>query len=111
MIVLDVNVLAAAHVVDHVHHDSALRFLTAALTNDTVLAPDSVWMGFLRVVTSRRIFVRPSTAAAAADFAPAVVAAPGYRHLGGLVDGIEPLLDLVVGGQAAAAPGPAANRP
>ncbi len=95
MIVVDVNVLVAAHLSGHVHHRRALAHLTAALERDTVLVPDAVWSGFLRIVTNRRIFAEPSTVPAAVTFVRAVVTAPGYRHVPGLVDGIEPLLQTL----------------
>lgn len=102
MIVVDVNVLVAAHLSDHVHHESARTFLTRALAEDTVVVPDAVWSGFLRIVTNPRIFETPSTPDSAVGFVRAVTAAAGYRHVPGLVDGIETFLHLITESQAAA---------
>ncbi|MFT4029322.1 MAG: PIN domain-containing protein [Protaetiibacter sp.] len=102
MIVVDVNVLVAAHLSGHPHHPVAHRYLTEALSDDTVLVPDAVWSGFLRIATSGRIFDEPSSISDAAGFVRSVVAAPGYRHIGGLLDGIEPFLALSVESGSAA---------
>ncbi|MFT4122564.1 MAG: PIN domain-containing protein [Microbacteriaceae bacterium] len=102
MIVLDVNVLVAAHLAEHPDHETAHVFLSSVLTDDAVLVPDAVWSGFLRVVTNRRIFAIPATLAAATEFVRAVVAAPGYIHVTGLVDGIDPFLDLCTVSEATA---------
>lgn len=93
MIVCDVNVLIAAHIASHPHHDRARPFLTRCLAEDTVLVPDLVWAGFLRLVTNPRIFESPTTQAV--DFVRAVTTAPGYRPVAGLIDGLEPFLRLV----------------
>lgn len=103
MIVVDVNVLLAAHLAEHVHHDRALRWLTDALSRpDEVVIPDLVWVGFLRIATNRRIFQVPSTIADASAFASAVDAAPGARTLPGHPDGIPAFLELCVSTDAAA---------
>lgn len=102
MIVVDVNVLVAAHLADHPHHESALSYLSAALAEDTVLVPDVVWSGFLRIVTNSRVFTRPSSIREAVGFVRAVESAGGYRHVPGLVDGLGPLLRIVVDNDASA---------
>ncbi|WP_159500614.1 TA system VapC family ribonuclease toxin [Microbacterium sp. 18062] len=102
MIVVDVNVLVAAHLAEHVHHERALAFLGRALTEDLVIVPDAVWSGFLRIVTNGRIFETPSTIEHASEFVRAVVGAAGYRHVSGLVDGIEPFLRLCATSDASA---------
>ena len=95
MIVLDVNILVAAHLAEHPHHSIARRWLTRALSGaETVVVPDTVWVGFMRVVTNSRIFEVPSTLAAAAGFVRAVVWAPGYRVLSGHVEGIAPFIAM-----------------
>lgn len=92
MILVDVNVLVAAHASEHPHHPRARPFLMRALADDTVIVPDAVWAGFLRVITNRRIFDPPSSLSDAIGFVRAVTGAPGYRHIAGLSDGIEPFL-------------------
>lgn len=94
MIVVDVNVLVAAHRADHPHHESAFRFLTGALRSDTVVVPDSVWSGFLRVVTHPRVFEGPSTLPEANAFVRDVVGSQRYRHIGGFSDGIDAFLQM-----------------
>jgi toxin-antitoxin system PIN domain toxin len=103
VIIVDVNVLLAAHLTEHVHHDRALRWLTAAMSRPgEVVIPDLVWVGFLRIATNRRIFESPSTIAAAAEFAQAVASAPGARSLPGHVDGITSFLEFCVSTGASA---------
>jgi len=97
VIVLDVSILAAAHLRDHPHHPAAHRWLMRALSRGrAVVVPDAVWVGFLRVVTSTRIFSVPSTLAVATAFVRAVATAPGYRTLSGHVDGIETFIALCI---------------
>jgi len=103
VIVVDVNVLLAAHLAEHVHHDRAHRWLTDALTRpDEVVIPDFVWVGFLRITTNRRIFQAPSTIVAASAFAMAVDAAQGVRSLPGHPDGIAAFLEFCVSTEASA---------
>jgi toxin-antitoxin system PIN domain toxin len=102
MIVVDVNVLVAAHLSEHPHHAVAHLHLTKALTDDAVLVPDAVWSGFLRIATNGRIFERPASLSTAIAFVRSVIAAPGYRHIGGLVDDLEPFLSLALDSDASA---------
>lgn len=89
MIVVDVNLLLAAHLGSHPHHDRAHRWLTEALsTPGELIIPDLVWVGFLRIATNRRIFETPSTIAAATEFASAVVAAAAVPAFPGHPDGL-----------------------
>lgn len=95
MIVVDVNVLVAAHLSDHSHHEIAFRFLSTALEEDSVVVPDAVWVGFLRIVTNVRIFETPSTLPEALAFVRAVTGADSYRCVPGLIDGLESFLRMV----------------
>lgn len=95
MIVVDVNLLVAASRRDHVHHPIARPFFSDALAHDDVIVPDAVWSGFLRVVTSRRIFHVPTPMADAISFVRAVTSSSRYRLVAGLVDGLDPLLSLI----------------
>jgi toxin-antitoxin system PIN domain toxin len=80
MILVDVNVLLAAHRLDHGFHDRAKAWLDAALAAEvpSVTVPDLVWVGFLRIATSHRVFNQPSTIAEAVAFAQALIEAPAY---------------------------------
>lgn len=103
MIVVDVNVLLAAHLADHPHHDRALRWLQEALSRPgEVVIPDFVWVGFLRIATNRRIFQTPSTISAASAFAQTIATARGARSLPGHPDGISRFLELCVSTDATA---------
>lgn len=84
MLVIDVNALVATFRADHPHHAMVRPWWDRTLTepSTTVVVPDIVWVGFVRVVTSRRIFTVPATAEEALAFAEAVRAHPAYRTVG-----------------------------
>ncbi|MCL2781796.1 MAG: PIN domain-containing protein [Actinomycetia bacterium] len=90
MIVADVNVLLAAHFESHPHHSQAHPWLVRALANDgdPVVVPDLVWVGFVRLATNPRVFDPPSTLTEAMAFVSAVLGAPGYQSMPGLLDGV-----------------------
>ncbi|MGH8984653.1 MAG: type II toxin-antitoxin system VapC family toxin [Acidimicrobiia bacterium] len=89
MILLDVNVLLAAHRDDHPHHDLVRPWFEEILGGDEQLAvPDTVWASFVRIATNRRIFTVPTPLTDAFTFVRAVRAqphhvavSPGERHL------------------------------
>ncbi|MEK7413736.1 MAG: TA system VapC family ribonuclease toxin [Planctomycetota bacterium] len=58
-VLLDVNVLVAAHRVDHPAHTRCLALVDGPLRNGFALCPH-VWNGFLRLVTHASVFKRPS---------------------------------------------------
>ena len=89
MIIADVNLLVSAFRSDHPMHEAAHRFLTSAMSDGGVTAPDLVWVGFFRLVTNRRIFPVPARLDEAVAFARAVTGSPGYRPVAGLSDGFE----------------------
>lgn len=102
MIVLDVNVLVAAFRADHVHHDRVRPWLEETLRSSTPIGvPDIAWVGFIRLCTNPRVFSVVSTIDETLEFVRAFSAQPGYVHLGGLKDGIEPFLDTVGSSSAA----------
>ncbi len=102
MIVLDVNILIAGYREDHPHHERARPWLTDTIASGTAIGvPDIVWVGFLRLCTNPRVFPVASTIAEALAFIRALTAAPGYVHLGGLRDNIDPLLQTVASANAA----------
>jgi uncharacterized protein len=72
--ILDVNVLVAAHHPTHQHHATAAQWILQRLSNgqNTAVAPLTLAMpvisGFLRLVTHSKIFADPSSSAQAVNF-------------------------------------------
>ncbi len=89
MLLLDANVLVAAHRGDHPQHGSLRHWFNNLLGGDeSFCVPTTVWASFLRLVTNRRIFEVPTPLDDAFAFVEAVVAqplhllvGPGPRHL------------------------------
>ena len=83
----DVNVLVAASRSDHPHHDIARAWLenaaAAAATGSALILMPMVLAGFLRLVTSPKIFQDPTPIDAAVGFIDALLAVPGV-HLAAL---------------------------
>jgi toxin-antitoxin system PIN domain toxin len=102
--VLDVNVLIAADRRDHPEHLATKSWLEDLLsrTGTNVIVPDLVWVGYLRIVTNRRVFAVPTTVGEATEFVRAVCAAPGYLAAPGLPEGLAPFLALCQESRASA---------
>ena len=82
MILLDVNVVLAAHRDDHPHHGSVRPWLDDLLATDRPFTvPDTVWASFLRLATNRRVFETPTPRDEAFAFCWAVRAQPGHVAL------------------------------
>ena len=89
MILVDVNVLLAAHRDDHPHHALVRPWFDGMLSADEPFTvPDTLWASFIRIATSRRIFELPTPVDDAFAFLRSVRAqprhvalAPGERHL------------------------------
>lgn len=89
MILLDVNVVLAAHRADHPHHELVRPWFDVLMRGDEPFTvPDTVWASVVRLATSRRIFPMPSGVAAVFGFLRAVRAqpnhvalTPGERHM------------------------------
>lgn len=89
MIVIDVNVVLAAHRGDHPLHAPVRRWFDDLVSGGTDFGiPLLVWGSFLRLATNRRIFGVPTPLGEAFDFIEAVRAQPGHvpvepgdRHL------------------------------
>jgi uncharacterized protein len=89
VLVLDVNLVLAAHRGDHPHHEPVRDWFDAMLAKDERFAvPAVVWGSFLRLATNRRVFEVPTPRAEAFAFVDAVCAqpthlavGPGPRHL------------------------------
>ncbi len=83
LLVLDVNVVLAAHRQDHPSHGSVRPWFDAVVAGDDDFAvPDGVWASFLRLATNRRIFVVPTPLADAFLFLDATIAQPRHLRLG-----------------------------
>jgi uncharacterized protein len=89
VLLLDVNVVLAAHRDDHPHHAPVRDWFDLMLAGDErFTVPAFVWASFLRLATNRRIFEVPTPREEAFEFIDAVQAqplhlpvAPGPRHL------------------------------
>jgi toxin-antitoxin system PIN domain toxin len=89
VLVIDVNIVLAAHRGDHPDHRWVRRWFDEVVTGDDQFGvPDLVWGSFLRLTTNRRVFDVPTPLGAAFDFIEATRAqrqhqpvGPGPRHL------------------------------
>jgi len=89
VLLLDVNVVLAAHRGDHPQHASVRGWFDAMLNGDErFTVPVLVWGSFLRLTTNRRIFEIPSPRPEAFAFINAtrdqplhLTVGPGPRHL------------------------------
>lgn len=82
MKILDLNLLLYAINTDAAHHQTAKRWLEAALNDDEPVAiPWSVLLGFLRIVTNHRILPRPLKVAEALSVVDGWLAQPVVRIL------------------------------
>ncbi len=90
MILLDVNVVVAAHRADHPQHERVRPWFDGLVGGqERFTVPDVAWASFIRLVTNRRIFTIPSAVDDAFSFVRAVRAQPNHvalspsdRHLG-----------------------------
>ncbi|WGX98418.1 TA system VapC family ribonuclease toxin [Nocardioides sp. L-11A] len=79
MNVLDVNVVIPLYRGDHSHHAAATAWWQQSVTaGETFTVPDLVWVGFVRMITNRRVFPEPSAFRDAWEFAAALMAQPTY---------------------------------
>jgi uncharacterized protein len=89
VLLLDVNVVLAAHRADHPHHEPVREWFDEMLRDqERFTVPMVVWTSFLRLATNRRIFEVPTPRPDAFAFIEAVHAQPlqltvepGPRHL------------------------------
>ena len=83
VLLLDVNVVLAAHRADHPDHASVRAWFDTMLASDERFAvPASVWASFLRLATSRRVFAVPTPRPEAFAFVDAVAAQPLHLQIG-----------------------------
>ena len=81
MNVVDVNVLIALFRTDHAKHDAARAWWSEFVASgEEVVAPDLVWVGFLRIVTNARIFSEPEDFAEAWAFVEALMSNDSYAE-------------------------------
>jgi uncharacterized protein len=82
VILLDVNILIAAHRVDHSHHAAVTPWFQVLTGGDEAFTvPDVVWASFVRITTNRRIFRIPSGVDQSFGFLRAVRAQPNHVAL------------------------------
>jgi toxin-antitoxin system PIN domain toxin len=83
LLLLDVNVLLAAHRGDHPQHSAVRGWFDEMLGGEERFAvPAFVWASFLRLTTNRRIFEVPTPRADAFEFVEASRAQPLYLSIG-----------------------------
>ena len=87
--ILDVNVLVAAHHPTHQHHATAAQWILQRLSNGQNTAFEApltlampVISGFLRLVTHPKIFADPSSSAQAVNFIDWLLEDPNTRLIG-----------------------------
>ncbi len=82
MLLLDVNVVLAAHRADHPKHEAMTRWLEAMIAaRETFGIPNIVWTSFLRIVTNRRAFPEPSALQDAFAYIDTYREHPSHRSL------------------------------
>ena len=83
MLLLDVNVVVAAHRDDHVHYAQVRGWFEDVLAGiEPFAVPMLVWTSFLRLVTNGRVFNPPTQLDDAFAFIDAVCAQPHHLLLG-----------------------------
>jgi uncharacterized protein len=83
VLLLDVNVVLAAHRDDHPQHGVVRAWFDELLAGDERFAvPALVWSSFLRLATNRRIFRVPTPRPEAFAFVDAVCAQPQHLPIG-----------------------------
>lgn len=79
MTLLDVNVLIYAFQPSSPRHAEWRAWLEGARSRPFCV-PDEVALGFVRIVTNRRVFVEPSSTEEALAFVAALRGSPGWRE-------------------------------
>ncbi len=83
MIVVDVNVLLAAHRDDHPQHGVVQSWFARLLQGTEPFAvPSAVAASFVRLATNRRVFVEPTPVAEAFAFLCALAGQPHHLSIG-----------------------------
>lgn len=82
MILLDVNVVVAAHRDDHPHHVPARSCLDTVVAGDgPFTVPEEVWAAAVRIATNRRIFTVPTPVDDVFAYVEAVRSQAGYTRV------------------------------
>lgn len=101
MLVLDVNVLLAAHRDDHPDFAVGRPWLAELTRSGRQFAvPWLVWWSFLRIATNRRIFEVPTPLDDALGFLHAVRLQPGHVHVDAGARHLDVLSRLCADGEA-----------
>ncbi len=83
MLLIDVNVVLAAHRGDHPAHAALRRWFDEVIAGaEPFSVPTVVWASFLRLATNRRVFEVPTPLGEAFAFLEAVCAQPHHLLLG-----------------------------
>jgi len=83
VLLLDVNVVLAAHRVDHAQHAALRPWFDELLEgHEPFSVPTVVWASFVRLATNRRVFANPSPLSEAFNFLDSVCAQPNHVLLG-----------------------------
>jgi toxin-antitoxin system PIN domain toxin len=83
VIVIDVNVLLAAHREDHPHHPLVRGWFAGLLEGtEPFCVPSAVAASFVRLATHRRVFVEPTPIADAFAFLRGLLGQPHHLGLG-----------------------------
>jgi toxin-antitoxin system PIN domain toxin len=83
VLLLDVNVVLAAHRGDHPRHAAVRPWFDALASGpEPFSVPTVVWASFLRLATNRRVFEVPTPLTEAFAFVDAVCAQPHHLLLG-----------------------------
>lgn len=82
MKLLDVNIVVGDYRADHAHHDVIHPWFTdVGESGEPFGVPSAVWASFIRLVTSHRVFERPSPPGQAFEYAKAVIGRPSYLRI------------------------------
>jgi toxin-antitoxin system PIN domain toxin len=83
VLLLDVNVVLAAHRDDHPHYEPVRTWFDAMRSDgERFTVPSLVWGSFLRLATNRRVFDVPTPRGEAFAFIDAMCAQPGFLAVG-----------------------------
>jgi toxin-antitoxin system PIN domain toxin len=101
MIVIDVNVLLAAHRSDHPHHaDVSSWFVQATSGTERFTVPDFVWASFVRIATNRKVFTIPTPLDDVFAFVRAVRGQPAHIAVAPAESHLETFEELCRAGDA-----------
>jgi toxin-antitoxin system PIN domain toxin len=101
MMILDVNVVLAAHRQDHPSFAQVRPWFDGMIASDRPFGvPEGVWASFLRIATNRRIFEVPTPRPEAFAFARAVRGQPSHMRVSAGPRHVDVFEQLCVDGDA-----------